>query len=263
LASAYIALGGHSNDACNELQRAIQLDPGNPAARQMLIRELRRDHTHDSRSNHPQTSVDPSELDDIDATPAPTQNAYFDVDDQNVRSDNPSTWQENLQLYYTHAKNWYFAQSNDKRTVIKVFVVIVCLYVAFGGRFGLAGGQVQRRGNYHAGNVYDQYHDRRTASTTTTSHSDSHQDYSLPNKDYSSYREPPTTRRSSTSFQFPNMFDGSIQSMLVLSGIGYLCHRNGINPMQALFFLNMIGGRGGGRRYRPGFGGGFARRRWR
>jgi hypothetical protein len=254
-------LGSHSNDACNELQRAIQLDPGNPAARQMLIRELRRDHTHDSRSNHRQTSVDPSELDDIDATPAPTQNAYFDVDDQNVRYENPSTWQENLKLYYTQAKNWYFAQSNDKRTVIKIFVVIVCLYVAFGGRFGLEGGQVKRRGNYHAGNVYDQHHNRRTASTTT------HKDYSLPNNDYSSYREPPATRRSSTSFQFPNMFDGSVQSMLVLSGIGYLCHRNGINPMQALFFLNMIGGRGGGRGrgrgYRPGFGGGFARRRWR
>jgi hypothetical protein len=234
----------------------------------MLIRELRRDHTHDSRSNHPQTSVDPSELDDIDATPAPTQNAYFDVDDQNVRSDNPSTWQENLQLYYTHAKNWYFAQSNDKRTVIKVFVVIVCLYVAFGGRFGLAAGQMQRRGNYNAGNVYDQYHNRRTASTTaTTTTSHPHQHHSLPNNDYSSYREPPTTRPSSTSFQFPNMFDGSIQSMLVLSGIGYLCHRNGINPMQALFFLNMMGGRGGGRGFRPGFGGGFgggfARRRWR
>lgn len=65
--------------------------------------------------------------------------------------------------------------------------------------------------------------------------------------------------------------------MMILAGIAYLCHRNGINPMQAIFFLNMMGGRGGGRRrhggggYRGmggggGFGyggGGFGRpRRW-
>uniref|UniRef100_A0A7S4EI96 Uncharacterized protein n=1 Tax=Pseudo-nitzschia australis TaxID=44445 RepID=A0A7S4EI96_9STRA len=42
----------HSNDACNALQRALQLDPGNPAARDMLIRELRsRDHGRQSISS--------------------------------------------------------------------------------------------------------------------------------------------------------------------------------------------------------------------
>ena len=78
LASAYIALGqhsgaahnpvdvnsdesqsqtqgartSHSNDACNALQRALQLDPGNPTARDMLIRELRsRDHGRQSNSS--------------------------------------------------------------------------------------------------------------------------------------------------------------------------------------------------------------------
>lgn len=45
LASAYVALGGHSNDACNELQIALRRDPGNTLARQMLIRELRRENT--------------------------------------------------------------------------------------------------------------------------------------------------------------------------------------------------------------------------
>jgi len=43
LASSYIALGGHSNDACNALQNAIRLDPGHSVARKMLVQQLRRD----------------------------------------------------------------------------------------------------------------------------------------------------------------------------------------------------------------------------
>ena len=42
LASAYIAQGDHSNDACQALQRALSLDPSNKVARQMLVNELRR-----------------------------------------------------------------------------------------------------------------------------------------------------------------------------------------------------------------------------
>jgi hypothetical protein len=42
LASAYIALGGHSNDACLSLQRALSLDKTNTAAREMLVKEMRR-----------------------------------------------------------------------------------------------------------------------------------------------------------------------------------------------------------------------------
>jgi hypothetical protein len=61
----------------------------------------------------------------------------------------------------------------------------------------------------------------------------------------------------------PNLFDGSSLSMFLLLAIGYICHRNGINPTQALFMLQMMGGGGGRhRRYRRGmFGGGFGRRR--
>ncbi|KAL3827196.1 hypothetical protein ACHAXA_006751 [Cyclostephanos tholiformis] len=42
LASAYIALGGHSNDACLSLQRALSLDKTNTVARDMLVKEMRR-----------------------------------------------------------------------------------------------------------------------------------------------------------------------------------------------------------------------------
>lgn len=42
LASAYIALGGFSNDACLSLQRALSLDRTNKVAREMLVKEMRR-----------------------------------------------------------------------------------------------------------------------------------------------------------------------------------------------------------------------------
>jgi hypothetical protein len=35
--------------------------------------------------------------------------------------------------------------------------------------------------------------------------------------------------------------------MMIIAGIAYMCHRNGINPMNALFLMNMMGGR----RHRP------------
>lgn len=41
LASVYSAIG-RSNDACNSLQRSLQLDPSNQHARRMLTQELRR-----------------------------------------------------------------------------------------------------------------------------------------------------------------------------------------------------------------------------
>ena len=47
--------------------------------------------------------------------------------------------------------------------------------------------------------------------------------------------------------------------MMVLAGIAYICHRNGINPAQALFFLNILGGRRQHHRYGPMGMGGFGR----
>lgn len=52
LASAYIALGGHSNDACLSLQRALSLDRTNTVAREMLVKEMRRRNNRE-RSGEP------------------------------------------------------------------------------------------------------------------------------------------------------------------------------------------------------------------
>jgi hypothetical protein len=51
LASAYIALGGHSNDACLSLQRALSRDRTNKVAREMLVKEMRRRTMEQSGGN--------------------------------------------------------------------------------------------------------------------------------------------------------------------------------------------------------------------
>jgi len=333
LASAYIALGGHSNDACNSLQRALQLDPGYPSARDMLIRELRREHANRAESStncRPEPSAPPQQFDDQDYTnnqsssgipqrEEPLRQArqrapHNPYHDQPPPLDDRLSLQDRISFYYNRTKMWYLAQSDDVRTVLKVLVGLLCLYVAFGGRFGLEhylGGDRRRpqRGNYRTGNAYDQYYEGQRRTTTSETRrgeytyqtNNKHRDYSRTSA-YSSrgnndqYRDGYSTyynndhdhyasRRSrggwnngGVSFQMPNLFDGSLQSMLMLAGIAYMCYRNGVNPMQVLFFLNMMnGGRRRNRgmfRYGGGMGGmggmmggmggmgGFGRRRW-
>lgn len=62
----------------------------------------------------------------------------------------------------------------------------------------------------------------------------------------------------------PNLFDGSLPSMLLLAAVAYVCRRNGLNPMQVLFFLNVMNGGRRGRMGMFGYGGmgGFGPRRW-
>lgn len=192
LASAYIAVpgGGHSNDACNELQRALQLDPGNATAREMLLRELRRDHAAASsspstggtgnatdannNSNHRNYGTnenhnndnDPSDMDHDPPTPPPTNN--YNNSDQYDAMDNSLTWSERLAFHWGRAATWYSHQSDDAKTCFKIFLVLLVLYIGFGGRFGLFGGNTRSMGNYGSDNVYDQYRRYGTTTTTTT-----------------------------------------------------------------------------------------------
>jgi hypothetical protein len=280
LASAYIALGGHSNDACNTLQRALQLDPTNPTARQMLVRELRREQ-HGSAPSAPPQDQDDEGVGD------PTQ---IPVDQDQI--DDSISFKDRMKFYYTRAYMWYHGQSEDFRTILKVFVVILLLYVAFGGRFGLEyTSQKVNRGNYGVGNAYDRYYSRdsgkpagadnadynsnprqqqnthdnsqRRTGTTTGERYDS-RDTRRSNSRYDTqddYDYQPRRSRDGgggdSSFHFPNLLDGSPQSMMIMMGIVYVCYRNGINPMQAIFFMNMMGGRGRPRGF--GNGGGFGR----
>merc|ERR1712232_245342 len=79
-----------------------------------------------------------------------------------------------------------------------------------------------------------------------------------------SYYQPRQRRTSRTSYHMPNLFDGSSTSMVLMLGIGFICHRFGINPFQVFAMLRMAqgGNRYGYGGFRGGFGGGFGRPRY-
>jgi tetratricopeptide (TPR) repeat protein len=257
LASAYIALGGgHSNDACNALQTALRLDPSNQLARQMLIRELRRDHTITDTATPP--SAPPEEEDDGVAgsqedhtggafrqrpQPQDEQPPYQDQ----APVDDSLSLRERIQFYRIRVQSWYQAQNEQFKLALSVMLVVLALYVAFGGRFGLEysfSNTPTRRGNYGAGNAYDQY--RKSYSTSTNNH---HYDY----HDNSNTHRP--RRTSSSSFQW-SLDSGSITSLIMMAGGVFLLHRNGVNPMHALWLANMFaGGRGRRRGFNRPMGG--------
>lgn len=246
LASAYVALGGHSNDACNELQTALRLDPGNTLARQMLMRELRRDHA----AARPDPPVNPNYV------PPPEQHqeqeTVLEVDDS-------VSFTERIQFLVARVSLWYERQSSETKQWLKIALVLVALYVAFGGRFGFEyASQQQRHGNYERGNLYDQYR----------------QNYY--HQQQTQYSPPSYHRRSGTTQQFGGATTGyassyseassSLASMAMVLGAAYVCHRNGINPLHAMFMMNMMRGGGGRRRGYGGMMGGggfrFGRPRW-
>jgi tetratricopeptide (TPR) repeat protein len=290
LASAYVALGGHSNDACNALQTAIRLDPNHQLARKMLLRELRRDHaTADTAT----PSAPPEEQGDVDVDEGsheeytggdafrqqqqqqrqrqpqdePPYQAPVDVDiDVDIDVDDSLSFRDRLQFYTVQIRSWYQAQNGHWKLAVRVLLVVLAMYVAFGGRFGseyMFSKTPSRRGNYGAGNAYDQY--RRKSYSTSNSNSN-HFDYYGSSSSSSSNTHRP---RKSSSWSF----DRSLPSMILLAGGAYLAHRNGVNPMHILMLANMFaGGRGRRRGYRPmggmgGWGGGGmrwgqGRRRW-
>ena len=267
LASAYIALGNHSNDACNSLQTALRLDRSNQAARQMLMNELRRD-----AHPHPQPTAPPEDMDD--APPAqptpnninnpfrPRNNVHRPAPNRRQGAhdvDEAYSWQDRLKFYWQACVTWYQEQPQDVKTLLTVLLGLLILYITFGGRFGFE--SKQARGNYDGSSAYDRYRNRNAAggssgsspydgygssnsygsSSTNQRRTNSYNDYDNTYTD----RTYSTRPSRSSSYHFPNLLDGSPLSMLCLAVVGYVCHINGINPFQALFMFNMIGGNRG------------------
>lgn len=249
LASAYIALGGHSNHACNALQRALALDPNNAVARQMLRAELRRD------GPIPEPSAPPAEQDDDEH-----QDPHTDVDDS-------LSWSDRIKLAIMRIITWYHEQSEDTKTLLKVLGGMLMLYMAFGGRFGLEqfGGR-QKRGNYGHGNAYEQYRQQQSSKSSSSSpytHDDHTQRRTTHQNDNSeSYNHKQSSSTHQSSSGFPNLFDGSITSMIALAAFAFTCHKVGVNPFHAIFLLNRFTGnrgRGMNRMGMYGMGYGMAR----
>lgn len=210
LASAYIALGGHSNDACLSLQRALSLDRNNAVAREMLVKEMRQRNarertgeTSSSSSSHQEengrddaapgmhpTNETPSQHHSNPNASAPPQHndashtnntaPFEDVDDIDPQDTTLFTSiSQRIQHYLANFTTWYHSQSEDIQTLLKVLCVFLVLYVLLGGRFGLdyalgGKGSSNRRGNYGEGNAYDRYSSPGSSSRRTQYSSNNH-----------------------------------------------------------------------------------------
>ena len=197
LAEAYIAWGGHSNQACNSLQTALRLDPGLSSARQLLLRELRRDHRSASSSSSSSSAptAPPSHASSAASdvpTPTTTRTAnssssnipqpqQHDLDDVESSSERAPWWSwEWLIQYPDQALQWYHNQSEWNRILVRFIGLFLFLYVAFGGRFGLEyvlscssssssdHAAPSQHGNYGPNNAYEQY--RRQVSQASSSY---------------------------------------------------------------------------------------------
>ena len=220
LASVYSAMG-RSNDACNSLQTALRLDPNNRTARQMLVQELRRDHSSNFRTTGTSTSTGANTYsDDLDESTATSE----------FRAQAAGTFNSilhRIQESYRQTMVWYSRQSSDTKTAIRILLGLLVLYVAFGGRFGFESRPVQH-GNYDTrDNAYQKYYARN---------SDPYR------RDY--YYEQPRAQNYYGSSGFPFQ-------IIPLLLIAYICHLNGINPLYGIFMMNRIGGR----RHHFGMGG--------
>jgi len=178
LASSYVALGnGHSNDACNALQQALQLDPNHAIARKMLRQELKRDRTSTRAEEHT-IEVDeddytndgvrpsaPSASTTNTSTPVytdaiPEDEAHLYPNTTNDEIDDSLSWNDR----WNTARQWYNQEvSTEWKSLVKVLIGLLILYIAFGGRFGLNTSVFQQntntptRGNYGTGNAYDRF----------------------------------------------------------------------------------------------------------
>ena len=281
LASVYSALG-RSNDACNALQRALQLDPSNQTARSMLTKELRRGTPSTTNSNNTSggnatnTTQQQSTQQQPSAPPLPNEDPQHDSRTTTHRPDDvvppPSSLDiddtsltEMIKYQLSKLVHWYQCLNEDVKSLVTLFVALVALYVAFGGRFGLASSSSSSRrakvGTTGSDAYYSSYgqksaataggsktehnDDRNTASSNTArnkGNSYHHDEYTYGSsatsrqgdKDYYGQRHRSNKSRrswssSSASLYLPNLLDGSLLSMICLAGILYACQKLGIN----------------------------------
>uniref|UniRef100_A0A7S4IJS9 Uncharacterized protein n=1 Tax=Odontella aurita TaxID=265563 RepID=A0A7S4IJS9_9STRA len=262
LASSLIALGGRSNDACNSLQRALAIDPGNAGARTMLLRELRRDRERNGgagggsggggSAGAPRPSAPPFEGESSpdsaagsggggasgvggsvssgaapSAPPLPNDDYDDGPDDYYAGSangadpfasagnthaaaadglDDSPTVAERIQFRWMRLCMWWEGElSEDLRTLLKVVMGLLVLYVALGGRFGLdsalGGGGDDNRGRYEPGeSAYDRYYGRGSSSSSSSSGSSSASRSSTTGYGYNDRSSSYGERRTSTAY---------------------------------------------------------------
>ncbi|GFH45994.1 hypothetical protein CTEN210_02468 [Chaetoceros tenuissimus] len=153
LASVYVAMGNRNNDACQALQTAITIDPTNQKARAMLRQELMK---HD----RPRSNGSSNRSDDIGDAGASTSDDEFyqDVDDA-VESQNLSIV-EIMKKKANEMYDLYMESSENTQSAVKIFLFLLVLYIAFGGRFGLGSSKTTYDEMYGSGqsNAYERFY---------------------------------------------------------------------------------------------------------
>jgi len=249
LASVYIAMGNRSNDACRALQTAIRLDPSNSNSRKMLMKELRRDHSsnHSSNRNHDTTNTNTgqsssderassqpasassrtttntqSERNDYESRPPETQSFFATnrttsdhvreeegVDDAGYRPINGQSWVQWMYEKFHQIQSWYEDSTETTKQVVKVVLILLLLYIAFGGRFGFENTYTSssyRRGNYGENNAYDRFYSNSGRNNNSNSNSNRRRTYEQNDNDnvnnrYNSYTSDNDARYNSGSYE--------------------------------------------------------------
>lgn len=222
LASTYSALH-RSNDACNALQHALQLDPTHPTARSMLARELRgRNHHHTTTASVAAT-----------ASTANLEEEIHSNMEQNAPSD--TQWKDRILHHVHHFQDWYNALHSDYQSVLLVFMLLLSLYISFGGRFGLG----DKRKNIilqHSHEEYNYYNGHQFMTTSTTSH-----DYYGQWKKQKNQKKQHLFTLQRLLPKHLSLLDGSVASMICLALILYVCYdRFGIQPLHVIMMIQWI-----------------------
>lgn len=286
LAQVYLHKFDRSNDACNCLQRALQLDPRFVEARELLMRQLR---TRDRGQNSADVgNSGGGGLDD--------DGDNDNYDGRGVARDNPSNTFENrsdrdygaangidemssiyetvvhfcnsvlmeVRLLHDRVSHWFYHEiSDERRGFVILGILFLILLIGFGGissLFSNTSGR-QYRGNYDDNNIYNSYrnqvaHERRPYYSETGPsagyYQSSYQDYSRTHQrgysDSYSHRGNEGYNMGGGLFSNFTLFDGSGLSMIILLLIMYIANKMGISPFQIYWALRLMGGHGINRR---------------
>ena len=291
LAEAHLALSkatthsekqqSSSQKACEALQIVLTLDPTNQTAHNLLTKEMRYNALHNNnastsegnsssrQSQAPEPSAPPEYMDESSRANEHEQQEnepeVIDIEDDENYVFAP-TWKDRVAFWNQRVRAWYTGLREDDKSLVKLAVLFVVLYVAFGGRFGLEYlGKSKTSSRRRSNSVYDDFYQSRSGNNRQTYDSN----YGRRTTTSSSYGSNGNgSSRSSYNSNYSTSSYGNYwgtgsglsngQYMLLVLILSFGSQRFfGIGPMQLLFWLNMLNGRRN-RFFAPryGFGGG-------
>lgn len=214
-------------------------------------------------------------------------------DDYTMDIDDDFTWMERMQQFKSRIVAKYQHLPDDYKAICQVLGVLLILYIAFGGRFGMGSIALPSssprgtnrydytdtttrttRGNYGEGNAYDEYYRRKKQGRSTYSYSsgsnsrnyDDDYGYSYDSTSNRQYR--PRRQRQSSTFNLGN--DSMAVIMIAFATLLVLQYAGLLSIQMVHDLLWILGGlgvrrrgfRGGAFGGNGGFGhGGLGRRR--